>query len=375
MKTLLTFIILILSTLLFTLFSDRANEECKPYIAKFIGAKIDKNVSIEEYRLDNNYIKLTARVDKNSLVKIYGNFDILSQKINLNYTISSTEYPIDINDTAKGSINDIFIDGIGDALSSKLDYRLEFKGQKPQNIQLDIKNAKVEEVLALAKEPIYAKGLFDLHIDMPKIDKNGGRGDAELILHKSILDSKVFLEKQNIIVPPNSIVDGVVKSKLKGIIASIDGDIKSNLANLILKNGTINLETNALFSEFILDIKELKDLETITKVKLDGAFRLIGEIEKKDKDLKLSLLTKSLGGKLSLSMLKNSLTVDMKSIELERLLSMLNQPKYLHGQLNSKIRLTDLKNQKGTLWLSMIDGIGVNSVLNKELNLKLKKRA
>ena len=373
MKTLLTFIILIVSTLLFALFSDKANEESRGYIAKFIEKKIDKKVSIEEYKLDSDYIRVVARIDKNSMVKIYGAFDILSQKFNLNYAISSTEQPIDINGTAKGSIDNIFIEGGGDALSSKLNYKLEFKEQMPQNIQVDIKNAKLEEVLALAKEPIYAKGLFDLHIDMPKIDKNGGVGDAELILHKSRLDSKIFLEKMGIVLPINSTVEGVIKSKLSGVVASIDGDIRSTLAHLILKDGTINLETQALFSKFILDIKELKDLQSITKTNLKGALRLTGDIERKERELKLSILTKSLGGELSLLLLKDSLSMDMKNIESKKLLSMLNQPKYLDGQINSEVRLRDLENPKGTISLFMVDGLGVNSVLNKELDLELTK--
>ncbi len=376
MKKLLVIVVIIILAIFFALFSDIANEEAKPYISKFIESNLaDSNLSveIEEYRLDSDHITISAKINQNSRVKIYGDLNLFSQQFNLKYTIDSIEQPLNIRGIAEGSIEDIYIKGEGVALSSNLNYEFEFKEQRPQNIQVDIKDARIEEILKLIGEPLYAKGLFELNIDMPKIEKNGGYGDARLVLHETLLNSKVILREQGVVLPPKTTLDGIVVSKLNGIEASIDGDIKSNLANLLLKNGRFNIETQALFSEFVLDIKELKKLESITNTNLNGALKLTGEIEKKEKDIEVSILTKSLGGELALSMIKDNLKIDMSRVEIDRLLLMLNQPKYLKGELNSKIRVENLKNPKGTIELSILDAIGVNSVLNRELDLELRE--
>ena len=91
MKRFLLTTTLMLSILLFALFSDKANEVSKPYIAKLIESNIDKNITIEieEYKLDYDYITLLAKANQKNHIKLYGKFDALSQNFDLNYSIDS----------------------------------------------------------------------------------------------------------------------------------------------------------------------------------------------------------------------------------------------------------------------------------------------
>jgi len=374
MKTLFFIVILLISSILFSLFNDKVNDISKPYLAQFIASQIDKNITIkiDKYQLDYNHIILKGKVNEVIDIDIDGDLNLLSQSFDLNYTIVWKEQDIDLKGQAEGIIENIIINGSGDAFDSDVHYALELENQKPQNIQVNIKDAQVEKVLALASKPTYAKGLFDLKIDMPKINQNEGVGEARLTLHQIQPNIKLLKNDFDIELPSTTLT-GNIYSELNGVTASIDGEIQSNLAKLHLQKGHINLETMALFVGFILDINKLKKLHTLTKSNLKGRVKFEGELQKDNEHFQIGIKSKSLGGNTQLTMLDNKLNVDMQGVALEKVLNLLNQPIYLKGELDSKIELKDLNHLNGMVTLATHNAKIVNQVVNQTFDLHLQK--
>lgn len=374
MKKLHILLIFLISAVLFLLFSDKANAWSKPYLASLIASQVNEveTVEILQYRLDYDHITLDAQVNKAIDIGIDGDLNLPSQLFDLNYSVKWAEQAVDVAGNAKGSIENILVTGLGDALASKVNYTLEINQQTPRNIQVDIHEGQVEKVLALTGQPDYAKGLFDLHIDMPKISQTEGIGEAKLTLNQ-IKPNVKLLKKDFEIDLPSTTVTGTLNSKLRGVVASIDGEIQSSLAKLYLQNGQINLETMAVVTGFILDIDELKKLQTLTKSDLNGKLKLEGKLQHDNQKLQLNMTTKSLGGTATLSMSDDQLTLDMQGVAIDKILPMIAQPVYLQGELDAKVALSCLKNLNGTVTLATHNAKTVTKTVNQAFNLKLQK--
>ena len=370
MKKVLITITVTTTLILFAIFSNIANEASKPYLSKLIESRIERNISVEveEYKLDYNHITLLAKINEKSHITINGDIDALSQNFDLNYTLKSTEKPLDIKGTARGSIDNMLINGKGDALSSKLIYEFKLENNNPKNIKVDIKKGKIEEILIVAGIPSYAKGLFDINIDMPKVAKYGLKGDIQLTLYDTELSQEVFQKEKNITLPPNTIIYGDIQSKIEGVDASIDGDIRSNIANLIFKNGKIDLKTNAFFFEYIADIQDLRNLKTLIHRELRGALKVTGEINKKDKELSISGTSDSFDGEINFTLLDDDLEVDMDNISLEKLFYTLNYPTIFSAPLSGKL-LYNIKTRIGELNSELIEA----KLIENKLTKKIKK--
>lgn len=343
-------IIIIISLIFLALFHNRANEFSKPYLAKLIEEKIDKNltITVEEYQLDHNYITLVAKVDKKHRLDIRGHFNLFSKNLDLNYKINSKEYPIILTGKAKGTVDDILITGEGDILSSKLDYDFRVEKKEVKDVHISSKSAKIEEILTLGKQKKYATGLFDLELKMPKVDENKSIGDFKLTLKEVHLNSKVFQEEQNISIPNNIVLSGDIHSKLKDTKASIDADLKSNLFNIILENGIVNIKTFAFNSNYRLDIQELRDLVFFTKKELQGALKVTGNIKKEDKKFYLQGQSRSLDGKIDFILKDTYLDANFVGVSMQKIFYTLNYPLIFSAPLFGKVHY-DLDKKKGTL--------------------------
>lgn len=194
MKKLLLFITII-TIISFALFSDKANEATKPYIAKFIESEIDENITIEieEYKLDYNYITLLAKVNQKSHIKIYGEIDAISQNFNINYTIdikkleslksiTKTDLRGELKITGKVIKEDTepLIIGSTNSFDGKIDFRL-----KDNKLNADIKKISTKKLCRtlnyplIFSAPLSGKLNYNIQSKKGKIDSN--LTDAKLI--------------------------------------------------------------------------------------------------------------------------------------------------------------------------------------------------
>ena len=98
-------------------------------------------------------------------------------------------------------------------------------------------------------------------------------------------------------------------------------------------------------ANYLVDIKELGNLESLIDKKLNGSFFTLGKAVGTIEDVKVSGRAKVAKGDIKYFYAKESniLQADVKSIHLESLLYLLNEPLYIMGRLNTAINLRDFQ--------------------------------
>lgn len=380
MKKLFILLLIIISTLSFFIFHDKGNELLKPHLSKYIESKIEQNISLEitHLKLDINHLELEALLNESTKVHTQGAFSLIDQTVDLNYKLNSDGFKneqisfdnkIDINGTLQGSLKNLNIKGEGESLKSHIDYALNIKEKQINNIKVKMNKADIASLLQLASEPIYAQGKVDINIDIPTFEEANTNGDAKIILHKTLLNQKVFKEVLDIDLPPKTIVTAKLNAKVISKNVQISGDVKSNLAWLKLSNSNYHLKSKELSSDYKAFIPELSKLAFLTKQQLRGQLQVNGKLDLKNKNLIVTGSSKDLGGETSFDYHGQKLTANMNQIEISKLLYLLNQPSYATGTLLARFKIDDFKKLRGSYELESKDAKTIHATLKEYLNL------
>lgn len=170
----------------------------------------------------------------------------------------------------------------------------------------------------------------DVEIDIQKLKIDIGNIEARVLINKNIiLKSDVNFS----IIDTNTL--------------NLQGVINSNLANLSFKNAIYTLKNRQLRSDYHLEIKELKSLQPIIKHKLYGSLVVDGKI-KKDKEIYLRGVTKSLDGVLDFTLKNDNLTSNIHNLSVVKVMKMLDYPTTFRGNLFGDVHY-NIKNKKGKI--------------------------
>ena len=348
MKTLIFIIFIIATSFSLLLFHDKGNELISPYLSSYLSKETKRNIEIKELKIDMGHIEATAVVDKINQLKTDGEFSLSTQKVDLNYQLRSKNFPlkkldmqgdIDVNGTAKGSIEKIEIKGSGDAFAFDLAYNFILNNQEIHKLHIDMDKADVERVLKIAKQPPLAQGKADIRIDIPTIvGKKISSAKMDIKLYKTLLNEKVLHQSFNINIPSHTTLTADINSTLEKEIAHIKGDIHSTLGSLSFNDAQYSLKDKKLHSDYQVNIKEPK-----SNFPLDAK----GEVEYHEK-LKVKGVTKSLDGEIHFNLIDTILQANLNGVSVTKLMTMLNYPKMFEGQIFGDITY-NIKNKQGDI--------------------------
>lgn len=226
------------------------------FVASYIEDKVnegqkDVNMKVNDFKLTMSDILFDASVNDNSTIKIKGNLDLISQVVDLEYNIKIKELsklqnitsqklngPFFTKGTIKGNANETIVKGITDIASSDSQYNIKLVEFNPDDILLTIKGARIDSLLKLIDQPIFAQGFIN-------IDAKIKNADIENLDGKIL--TKITKGKVN-----NEIVNKEFDQKLKNLI-SFDGDIITNLvktqaiSNIDFNTNLANLDSKKPF--------------------------------------------------------------------------------------------------------------------------------
>ena len=383
-KILLLFLIIILSLLFFLLFNDKGNEYLKPYVGLYLESKSEQNISVqvEHLKIDLKYVELTALLNKLTTINAYGEVLLLDKELNIDYNINSDGFKnesisfnnkVDINGTIKGTFDNMLISGQGDAFQSHLNYDLNYQDEAINNINIKMFKADISELLLLATQPAYAKGKIDIDVNIPSFDINNTQGKAHIVLYDTKLNEKIINKEFKIKLPKNTSLKGTIDSDIKNNKMLFNATINSNLATIKLNKTHYDLKSNNFSSNYNIHIPKLSKLAFISEKKLFGTLNAIGSLESKNKLFTLHAHTKSLGGTTKISLIDNKINVNLNNTTIEKILHLLGEKVYTTGKISGDVKLTDLKNLKGTFKLTTSQAKTVHTVLKKEFDIDFKK--
>ena len=252
---------------------------------------------------------------------------------------------------AVGDEKRLVIEGTTDLADSASTYHVELAHYQPKLVQADIKKAQLGKLLYMLDQPHYADALIDSHIKLTSLAPLSGTIATDITQGRT--DAKV-LKKEFDLAGAHITFQAKQRSTIqKGVVLS-DIDLLSSVANLHTKGARFDMAGANLAADYTLDIPDLGKLYFITKQKMRCKLQVTGKVTK-DKDLRVTAHSKTLGGTFDAELLNNDLRADIKQIEVVQLTDMLYQPRIFDSKMDAKLRYNILT-KKGTLAAKAING-------------------
>ncbi len=386
-------IILIIGSVYGTLFTKYGNGIIASYIeSKVNDGQEDVKLKVNNFRLTFNTIDFDAKINDDSQILISGDLAIFKQSVDLKYDIKINDLstlknltkqdlkgPFSTNGTFVGDKNNAVIQGFTNIALSETNYHLNLVNFEPKNINVNLKDAKIEELLTLLNKPNYANGTLNITADIKNIDVTNLDGMITASISKGKINNDIVNKefKQTITSAIN--IETNINASLLGKKVEIKSEVISSIADIFLDKTVIDLEKNKTFSDYRIDVKNLNKLEGVIGKKLNGDFYTSGNIFVENSNISIAgnsnifESTSTYNLKLKDSNLEN-INFKIEDAKIEKLLHMLNEPVYATGNLNID---GDIKNAKietldGLINTKISEGEIIDEVVNTVFNQKIK---
>ena len=386
-------IILIIGSVYGTLFTKYGNGIIASYIeSKVNDGQEDVKLKVNDFRLTFNTINFDAKINDDSQILITGDLAIFKQSVDLKYDIKINDLatlknltkqdlkgPFSTNGTFVGDKNNAVIQGFTNIALSETNYHLNLVNFEPKNINVNLKDAKIEELLTLLNKPNYANGTLNITADIKNIDVTNLDGMITASISKGKINNDIVNKefKQTITSAIN--IETNINASLLGKKVEIKSEVISSIADIFLDKTVIDLEKNKTFSDYRIDVKNLNKLEGVIGKKLNGDFYTSGNIFVENSNISIAgnsnifESTSTYNLKLKDSNLEN-INFKIEDAKIEKLLHMLNEPVYATGNLNID---GDIKNAKietldGLINTKISEGEIIDEVVNTVFNQKIK---
>ena len=386
-------IILIIGSVYGTLFTKYGNGIIASYIeSKVNDGQEDVKLKVNDFRLTFNTINFDAKINDDSQILISGDLAIFKQSVDLKYDIKINDLstlknltkqdlkgPFSTNGTFVGDKNNAVIQGFTNIALSETNYHLNLVNFEPKNINVNLKDAKIEELLTLLNKPNYANGTLNITADIKNIDVTNLDGMITASISKGKINNDIVNKefKQTITSAIN--IETNINASLLGKKVEIKSEVISSIADIFLDKTVIDLEKNKTFSDYRIDVKNLNKLEGVIGKKLNGDFYTSGNIFVENSNISIAgnsnifESTSTYNLKLKDSNLEN-INFKIEDAKIEKLLHMLNEPVYATGNLNID---GDIKNAKietldGLINTKISEGEIIDEVVNTVFNQKIK---
>ncbi len=398
MKKFFIFLIILIAIILGAIYGLLFTSPGNSYVASIIENKVnegqkDVNLKVNSFKLTTSDILFNATIDDNSVINVGGKLALLSQSVDLKYDINIKDLSKLQNVTkqklngsfstdgiVKGDKEKAIIKGKSSLASSNTSYEVNLVNFNPSNILFDMKNAKIQEILYMVNQPIYASGDYSINANI----KNANLGSLDGIVVTKLVDGILNAKTINkeLKVNPATPIKFTANTKSKLNKNQIDTmlDLDSSIANLDVEKANVNLKNSVIISDYKLFVKDLSKLESLINQKLNGSFAIKG-VAKVDGD---KITTQGISDIFSSDTKYDVKIVDSKpkdinilvnGAKIQSLLSLVNQPNYANGLMNidAKIKSADIKNLDGKIVTTILKSTVNNSVVNKHFNQKLKQ--
>ncbi|MCT7432739.1 hypothetical protein N5T66_05550 [Aliarcobacter cryaerophilus] len=343
------FVISIFGIFYMLFFTKIGNSTISKYIENSFNEKQnDFKLKFDTFIIDTNNINLVANINDSSKVKIGGKvssfFDLKAEFI----------YKIDIKDLSifnnivqkelKGSLEangDLItknglstIIGTSNIANSSTKYEINLNKTDIKSLDLDIKNANIDELLALLSEPIYSFGKLNLNAKLIKNSNDFFNGDFLFNINDGKINNEIVQKEFNF--PIKQTITYNLKSLNKLENTNVLSDIKliSSLANLDMKNLIIDLATKDISSNYFLDILNLRQIEEFINIALNGDLKVVGNINKNQKTLKIDGNSNIADGVANFVLLDDNLDLKLKDANSLKLLYILNKDQFFNSNLS-----------------------------------------
>jgi hypothetical protein len=231
---------------------------------------------------------------------------------------------------AKGTVafdKTLLLDGTVMGVAKKLSFHYDSKKAK-----LDAQVLSLEKIWALSALPSYVYGDVNAKVDV--LDMKKLNGNFTLQAKQLTTNPKAMKKLLGKALKLRLKVES--KGSLKDAKVYAHTSIKSNMANMVLKNTFFDTKTQVLKSAYSIDIPDMMKLYPLTDKKLYGKMHLEGTLTQ---DSMLSILgsTTSLGGTIQYSLKGDVFKSTISAVPVSRIMRMLGMSQTILGSATGKV--------------------------------------
>jgi len=340
--------------------------------------KLNTNVNLVNksgkfiFNFDSSLIQLLTNgsIDLNSL-NINSKYKVSIDKLAMLEPIINTKLngSFSTNGTIKGDKNSMKIAGFSDIVNSKTSYNVTLKDLALDKIDANIKNAKLDKILHLVNQPIYAKADLNLDVEINSLDKLNGK--ITTTLTKGLLNNKIIKRDFNISLPKNATFNLKTLTSLDKNIIDTKSTLNTFAANIETKKSIFDTKTSTFTTDYIASVPKLSKLYFITNQKMRGDIKIDGDVKFKD-DLTASFNSNKFNGKINGTLVKDILNLSIKDVNSLKLLNMMYYPEIYNSKINLDLDY-NLTSKKGISNLVMNDGKFLTNQLSQTIKKFIKK--
>ena len=388
-------IVIILGSVYGILFTKYGNGIVASYIEEKVNSgQNDVKLKVEEFTLTLKNLNFDASINDNSKINISGDLSLFKKSVDLKYDIKINELstlknltkqefkgPLVTSGIFTGNDQEAIIQGVSDIAKSQTKYYFNLEDFEPKNINIQVKNAKIEDLLVLLNKPLYAKGDLNVLADI----KNASLSKLDGMIVAKVSNGKVNNEVINSEFKQGFESTINFQSDINAILTPNKAEVKSNLISALgeiyMNKTTIDLSANSVKSDYKIDIKNLAKLEGVISKKLNGQFITNGSFKAFDETIQIEGnsdifegITKYNGEFVNSK--ASNIKFSIENAKLEKFLQVLNEPIYTTGDLNIEgdIKNADLNKLEGSIISKIDNGSIVNEVANVVFKQDLKEK-
>ena len=367
---------LLLSVLLFgfvALFTPFGNNLLKPLVESQIQARTELPVKLQTFRLSINKLDATLLLSEDNSLHVSGNYSLFKQSVALTYLLQIAHLEslasftkkqlygsVDTNGTIQGDKKFLSIDGNSNLIKSDTSYHVELSDFDPTSIIAKIQGAKLQNLLALLGEKIYASADMEFNVNLKNIKPHQLDGAFGLHVSNSRIDYAMMKRTFGVDLPKTDFkLDADAKLQGDSIIYSADFD--SQLAKITSK-GQIDPSPLNVNLEYNLHVKELAMLRPIIKAPLRGELNLDGSAKGTQKSLHVSgksdlALSQTAFDLVLENLVPKTLHATLHQVNLAKLLYMVSQPHFADALVNMDIKVDDFASLDGVINTNVTNGV------------------
>ena len=388
-------IVIILGSVYGILFTKYGNGIVASYIEEKVNSgQSDVKLKVEDFTLTLKNLNFDASINDNSKINISGDLSLFKKSVDLKYDIKINELstlknltkqefkgPLVTSGIFTGNDQEAIIQGVSDIAQSQTKYYFNLEDFEPKNINIQVKNAKIEDLLVLLNKPLYAKGDLNVLADI----KNANLSKLDGMIVAKVSNGKVNNEVINSEFKQGFESTINFQSDINAILTPNKAEVKSNLISALgeiyMNKTTIDLSANSVKSDYKIDIKNLAKLEGVISKKLNGQFITNGSFKAFDETIQIEGnsdifegITKYNGEFVNSK--ASNIKFSIENAKLEKFLQVLNEPIYTTGDLNIEgdIKNADLNKLEGSIISKIDNGSIVNEVANVVFKQDLKEK-
>ena len=388
-------VILILSSIYGLLFTKFGNNMAASYIEDKVNTgQQDVKLKVNDFTLTLTHLNFVAWINDNSEINISGDLSLFKKSVDLKYDIKINDLstlknltkqefkgPLFTSGIFIGNDQEAIIQGTSDVAKSQTKYYFNLENYEPRNINIQVKNAKIEDLLTLLNEPSYMKGDLNILADI----KNANISKLDGMIVSKITNAKVNNDVVNKEFSQTIQTPISFQSDINAILTPNKAEIKSNLispiAEVFMNRTIIDLSTNDIKTDYKIEVKNLNKLEGIIAKKLNGEFLTNGSFKSFNEIIQIEGSSNIFEGITKYTTeFKDSKISNIKfaieSAKLEKFLQVINEPIYATGDLNiqADIKNANLDKLDGVINSKITNGLVVNEVTNTIFKQDLKEK-